>query len=311
MGLKQTDVFFTERDVTDNKSAVKGRGLKGVWAVKDPRKPPDAVVYYLHGGGFSMGSAWFYLEFLLAWIDLLSSTPSQPPSPKASQIDKQWINPAIFALDYTLVPAAIFPTQVMQVVNGYEFVCSQAGDAPIELAGDSAGASLCLSLLLHLGEQREMKARLPDHTTLISAWTRLISEANKDTTSDYLNADSLHLYARQYLGEDEATRAKEGPDFPCDPTIASPADCKSMRAWEGCMPSKGMHFVYGAEEVLAPEGMELVKRIERVHGDGMVKVTVEEAGIHAWPVVDLFLGTGEARRLKGLRQIVSEMKEKL
>ena len=61
----------------------------------DDMEKPDLVVYYLHGGGFSMGSSYFYLEFLISWLTLLRQ--------------RGFKYPAIFALEYSLVPDQVFP----------------------------------------------------------------------------------------------------------------------------------------------------------------------------------------------------------
>ena len=64
-----------------------------------------------------MGSSYFYLEFLMAWVDLLK--------------DSGYKNPAIFALEYDLVPDAQFPTQLEQAMTGYDYVCSIAQDSSV------------------------------------------------------------------------------------------------------------------------------------------------------------------------------------
>lgn len=194
-GLAPLDAHFSTKTLST--------GVQGLWLIKDPTCAPDVVVYYLHGGGFSMGSPWFYLEFLMAWVDLLAQTPSifsAVDGEKASAPsiihdegdgrdgrDKQraYSNPALFALDYTLVPAATFPTQLEQTVAGYDFVLSTLSTSssnprpPIELAGDSAGATLALSLLLKLSSAststKPKERPLPAHATLLSPWCRLIS----------------------------------------------------------------------------------------------------------------------------------------
>src|SRR3569833_2408266 len=84
-----------------------------------------------------MGSTWFYLEFLLSWLHLLRCSGYK--------------NPAIFALEYTLVPDGVFPTQLVEALHGYEHVLSFARDpAKVVVSGDSAGAAIVLSLLLNL-----------------------------------------------------------------------------------------------------------------------------------------------------------------
>ncbi|MCJ1265176.1 hypothetical protein MMC22_005051 [Lobaria immixta] len=131
-----------------------------------------------------MGSSYFYLEFLVAWVTLLR--------------EAGYRNPTIFALEYSLVPDATYPTQVEQTMAGYEYVCSVTKDASrVCVGGDSAGATLILSLLLRLARWNNDKSR-PGYAVLISPWTTLVSPKNRDTASDYLNANSLHLYGRQY-----------------------------------------------------------------------------------------------------------------
>lgn len=59
--------------------------------------------------------------------------------------------------------------------------------------------------------------------------------------------------------------------------------------------------MYGAEEVLAPGIQETVKSMKR--SDAAVETAKEDAGIHAWPVVDLFLAESPDHRLHGLKQM--------
>src|SRR5438552_18969808 len=79
------------------------------------------------GGGFSMGSSYFYLEFLLICYSQLKSAGYK--------------NPAIFALEYTLVPEGVYPTQLNQALAGYKYVYSRADNdsSKICISGDSAG----------------------------------------------------------------------------------------------------------------------------------------------------------------------------
>lgn len=84
-----------------------------------------------------MGSSYFYLEFLLSWLDLLKKAGYE--------------NPSIFALEYTLVPDDSFPKQLEEAIAGYEHVLSMVGDpGKVCVSGDSAGATIIISLLLHL-----------------------------------------------------------------------------------------------------------------------------------------------------------------
>lgn len=99
-GVMRCPIFWKE---------VNREGLKGIYMIDDETQRPDIVVYYCHGGGFSMGSSYFYIEFLMAWIHLLKSAG--------------YANPALFALEYTLVPEATYPTQTQKHLPATSMFC--------------------------------------------------------------------------------------------------------------------------------------------------------------------------------------------
>ncbi|KAH6654580.1 Alpha/Beta hydrolase protein [Truncatella angustata] len=270
--------------------------FKGIWVTKDPTKKPDVCIYYAHGGGFSMGSSYFYLEFLLAWLTLLG--------------DSGFSNPAVFALEYTLVPDDTFPKQMHEAIAGYDHVVSMVGDASkICVSGDSAGATVLLSLLLHIAdrgcdrekmdESSAWKLPKPGMAAFISPWVTLVSNRRKNTASDYLDAGSLHQYAREYVGKQ--SRA--------DDPLISPGNCRDLSWWKRACPAGGMFFAYGAEEVFAPEIENLLKFLEKnkIH----VASREEPGGIHAWPVAALFLASSTEDRQRGLRSIVRYVKDNI
>ncbi|KAK5096329.1 hypothetical protein LTS08_007585 [Lithohypha guttulata] len=260
-------------------SEVKRRDFQGLWIAPEPNEKPDVIVFYCHGGGFSMGSSYFYLEFLVAWLTCLKA--------------QGFRNPACFALEYTLVPDAIWPTQFDQTRAAYRFLKESfgpEGTSKIVVSGDSAGATLALSMLLHPGplskEPRFDRLDRPALAVLLSPWTHLVSGLNRNTPSDYLNSDSLHLYASQYAGKLTRTDSVVSPGL-------------SVGKWNKASPLDGYRIIYGAEEVFEP-GIE--KMIAQMQKDGaFVKKYAEPAGIHAWPVVNLFLGKAREERLKGLQ----------
>ncbi|KAK4949315.1 hypothetical protein LTR10_011933 [Elasticomyces elasticus] len=263
------------------------KGMKGIYMVHDEARRPDVIVYYCHGGGFSMGSAYFYMEFLFAWVSLLK--------------DAGYSNPALFALDYTLVPQATYPTQLQETLAGYKYCLAIAEDSSrICVSGDSAGATLILSLLLCLSNYANgMKNKMPGLAIPISPWAVIVNENHHNTASDYLDKDSLHLYGSQYIGTKATSK---------DPLV-SPGDCKDLTWWRRASPSLGWFFVYGAEEVFASDARDLVTMLRR---GGMAVEALEEQGwIHAWPVVKLFLCNGQDERQSGLRAMVDFMRERL
>lgn len=260
--------------------------FRGIWIAEKDSKP-DIVIYYCHGGGFSMGSSYFYMEFLIAFVTLLKGVGFK--------------NPALFSLEYTLVPDAVYPTQVNEAIAGYKHVLSTVDNdaSKVCVGGDSAGATLILSLLLHLSEHRNRKAPLPGFAVMISPWVTVLSENNKNTRSDYLDADSLRLYGSQYIGTKAAY----------DDPMVSPGCCTDKHRWAKASPSKGMLFSFGSEEVLGPETKVLIDTLR----DAEVEVEVfEQAGfIHAWPVASLYLGDTTNARLHGLREITDTLRDRM
>lgn len=255
----------------------------GIWMIADPNEKPDIVIFYCHGGGFSMGSCYFYLEFLLAWLGLLKEAGYQ--------------NPAIFAIEYTLVPDAVYPTQLKQTIIGYEHVCKITGEpSRICVGGDSAGATLVLSLLLHIAQQPDCGNRRPGYAALISPWTTLFSTRNRNTASDYLDANQLHVYGCQYAGSEEKVNNP----------LASPGTCQDGIWWAKAWPSQGVCVVYGSEEVFGPEIRNLVALWRR--NGRAISVREEPGAVHAWPVASMFLSDTQAQRQKGLKELVKMIK---
>lgn len=237
-----------------------------------------------------MGSSYFYLEFLLVWLSLLKSAGYR--------------NPAIFALEYTLVPDACYPKQLQEVITGYNYILSIIDEpSKICVAGDSAGATIILSLLLHLARsgqtEKDNRSIVPGMAVLISPWVTLISSKDKNTPSDYLDSKSLHLYARQYSGNKISTGDSR----------VSPGNCKDIKLWAKASPTSGFFITYGAEEVFAPEIRDLIALLMEAGTD--VDVEIANGGIHAWPVASLFLSSTKEKRQRGLKSIVEQIRERM
>ena len=243
-----------------------------------------------------MGSSYFYLEFLLAYITLLSQAG--------------YSNPAILALEYTLVPDSSYPTQIQQSLAAYRYLLNQIPASRIVVSGDSAGGTIILSMLLHLATSskarqahqipmQEQVLQLPSMAALISPWVKLIGEEDRNTASDYLDKDSLHLYARQYASKFSAS----------DPLI-SPGNCQDRDLWRNACPAKGFFVTYGKEEVFAPEIRNWISFLEREAGLE-IGSREESGGIHAWPVASLFLSSSVAERQKGLKDLVEQIRERI
>jgi len=120
----------------------------------------------------------------------------------------------VFSLDYSLVPNSIFPTQLEQIIRAYEYLLTSTSPEDIILAGDSAGASLHLSLLLHIvrpcpdirSSSLSTSLPIPRALILISPWCHIDTQhettcrSTRAIDEDYLETDMLNQYARLYTG---------------------------------------------------------------------------------------------------------------
>jgi acetyl esterase/lipase len=90
-------------------------------------------ILYLHGGGFTIGSAYGYRPLAGALV-------------AAAGV-------GALVVDFRLAPEHPFPAAVEDALSAYRWLADQRGADRIVLAGDSAGAGLACSLMLTLREQ--------------------------------------------------------------------------------------------------------------------------------------------------------------
>lgn len=151
-----------------------------------------------------VGSTAFYLEFLVNITDAIPNHSAR-----------------IFSLDYSLVPESRYPTQLQQIALAYEYLLTTTTADKIIIAGDSAGASLLISFLLHINRPcpdvsttRELST--PAAMLLISPWCHIDSKhasTSPPATSgdeDFLDTAMLAEYARLYTG---ATTLNSSPSL--------------------------------------------------------------------------------------------------
>lgn len=233
-----------------------------------------------------MGSSYFYLEFLVNWIVILK---------KAG-----YSNPAIYALDYSLVPDAVFPTQLNQTISGYEFVLSMAGDpSRICVSGDSAGGTLILSLLLHRSQTDRGNLEKPALAALISPWVTLVSPRNTNSKRDFLDMDRLHHYAQKYCGTQGSV----------DDPVVSPGACEDLSWWKRASPKAGFVCFYGSEEIFSREIRRWRGILEKAGCE--YREWEEPYAVHVWPVVDLFTDPSSTGRVRGLVELSRLIRERM
>ena len=128
--------------------------IESVCALESPAR----VILYLHGGAFFMGSPASYRN-------------------RAMRLSYR-CNAEVFVPDYRLAPEHPYPAAFDDALAAWKFVKSFRPDAPIFVAGDSAGGGLGLSLLVRL---RDLGMAMPNGAFLLSPWTDLtVSGASVD-----------------------------------------------------------------------------------------------------------------------------------
>lgn len=209
-----------------------------------PGARTDAVVLYLHGGGYVIGSPRSH-RHLAAAIARAAGTRA-------------------LLLDYRLAPEHPFPAGLEDAVAAYQWLLA-GGVAParIVVAGDSAGGGLTMATLLAL---RERDLPRPAAAVCISPWVDLTNSAasygTKAAVDPIVTLDSIALLTQAYIGTGDPKQPLASPLY---------ADLRNL-------PPLLIHV--GSDEVLLDDALGLAARA-RTAG---VDVTIREwpQMIHVW-----------------------------
>ena len=209
-----------------------------------PGARTDAVVLYLHGGGYVIGSTRSH-RHLAAAIARAAGTRALP-------------------LDYRLAPEHPFPAALEDAVGAYQWLLGQ-GIAPtrVVVAGDSAGGGLTMATLLAL---RDRGLPRPAGGVCISPWVDLTNSAAsytaKAAVDPIVTLDSIALLTQAYIGTGDPKQPLVSPLY---------ADLQGL-------PPLLIHV--GSDEVLLDDALGLGARAQAAGVD----VTVREwpSMIHVW-----------------------------
>jgi monoterpene epsilon-lactone hydrolase len=204
----------------------------------------DAVVLYLHGGGYVIGSPRSH-RHLAAAIARAAGTRA-------------------LLLDYRLAPEHPFPAALEDAVAAFQWLLGE-GFAPgrIVLAGDSAGGGLTVATLLTL---RDRGLPRPAAGVCISPWVDLTnsaaSYASKAAVDPIVTLEGIAMLAQAYIGARDPKQPLVSPLY---------ADLRGL-------PPLLIHV--GSDEVLLDDALGLGARARAASVD----VTVREwpAMIHVW-----------------------------
>lgn len=157
-------------------------GVPGEW-VAASNADPERIVYYLHGGGYSIGSIKSHRE--------LVSRVSRATAARA------------LLVEYRLAPENRFPAAVEDALSGYRWLLSNGADpARMVIAGDSAGGGLTVATLVAL---RDAGETLPAAGVCISPWLDMEAKGESMKTrvdrDPWIDPEHIKLGAEMYLGE--------------------------------------------------------------------------------------------------------------
>jgi epsilon-lactone hydrolase len=234
-------VFPTPADVAIDHVAAPTRPAE--W-LTPPGVRGNAVLLYLHGGGYVIGSPRSHRH--------LAAALARASGARA------------LLLDYRLAPEHPFPAALDDAVAAYGWLLAQGVDARhLVVAGDSAGGGLTVATLLAL---RDQGLPLPAAGVCISPWVDLTcsgaSYTSKAAVDPIVTSDGVAMMAKAYVGAGDPKAPLVSPLF---------ADLRGL-------PPLLVHV--GSDEVLLDDALGLAERARRAGID----VNVEEwpAMIHVW-----------------------------
>ena len=161
---------------------VNANGVPAEW-ISAPKATDDRTIFYLHGGGYRIGSINTHREM----ISRLSSAAGA----------------RALAIDYRLAPEHPFPAAVEDATAAYRWLLGNGVDpGRTVIAGDSAGGGLTMATLVAL---RDAGDPLPAAGVCISPWVDLEglgeSMTTKAAVDPMIQPDEIEAMGKVYLGD--------------------------------------------------------------------------------------------------------------
>jgi len=160
-----------------------------------PNASEDAVLLFLHGGGYVIGSPNSHRHLV---ANLSEETGLQS-----------------LLVDYRLAPEDPFPAAVEDAISVYAALLTHGFEAEeIVVAGDSAGGGLVLAMML---AARDADLPLPAAGICLSPWNDLTGTAKSlkinASVDPTVTKESLDFFASKYLGDEDAQNPYASPLF--------------------------------------------------------------------------------------------------
>jgi epsilon-lactone hydrolase len=144
-------------------------GLSAEW-ISAPNSARQAIVVFLHGGGFVKGSIATHRKLA---GDVARASGAM-----------------VVLLDYPLAPEHRFPSAIESIAGAYREIQSANPSARLGFFGDSAGANLVISTMAYLLAQAHLGITLPVAAVAVSVWSDLVA-SGADATADLIERDPI------------------------------------------------------------------------------------------------------------------------
>lgn len=250
------DVFaapFADADGITREPVQAGH-VPAAW-ISPPGVSGKTVLYYLHGGGYVIGSIDTHLG-LIAGLARAADARA-------------------FAVNYRLAPEHPHPAALEDALAGYRWLLAHGVDHKlIAIAGDSAGGGLVLSTLVAI---RESALPLPACAVCISPWTDLACTGDSmrrlARSDPVIQKAGALLYAQLFLG-----------GAPPDDPLASPlyADVSGLPP---------VLIQVGACETLLDDSIRMASRLREAGVE--VRLDVWDDMVHVWHLFARQLDEGQ------------------
>jgi len=190
-GMEAAPQFPLEEDVRCEATSI--LGIPGEW-ISTPESEEDRVLYYLHGGGYVMGSVNTHRVMI---SHLARATKARA-----------------LAIDYRLAPENPFPAAIADATAVYRWLLATNNPKKMVVAGDSAGGGLTMATLLAL---RDAGDPLPAAGVCISPWVDMEGLGESMTTKadidPMVGKDGIVQMGKTYLGDEDPRAPLASPIY--------------------------------------------------------------------------------------------------
>ncbi|KAG2225185.1 hypothetical protein INT45_009514 [Circinella minor] len=274
-------------------------GLK--WAEKTVGDA-DLILFYIHGGAFTIGDSLMYMPSYLYFIEQLAKVHN--------------IKARVFTVEYGLVPEAHWPQPRQDVEEAYSYLIRDLDVDPAKVifAGDSAGGNLTATTLLSIRDQlrsgsvvslssiARLPLPMPRGGILISPWCDLESSSptyvsNYITDCLPISANKRHTFYHPNAAD--LSKAEE------EEWIRNPDVSPLYGNYEGVCP---LMVTFGGLEVFQHEIETLIQKLQK---DGVdVDVLSRPDSPHIW-IIEPFLAPNLKVWAEGMNKMITWCAERV